>query len=247
MAQPVPSFLAARAAAAKAASAAAKKKEKAAPTSTSAPPPATAKAPARANTAPIAPGNGNAPSLATKGGNRGKAKGKGRAGERGELQSVEAPGAASSFGGVIREHSNRQEVFDAVAARDPLVWDETLSAMLEGARRPGASGVPDRAALYRMVGLPWAQAAGMSSGTAREIGAGIAGALGHAISRLEGHKRHILDTGRTAPTLEGAEIRHSWGDDLVLAEHEDGKAGTKAAPDNAQAGQATDAKATKEG
>ena len=109
--------------------------------------------------------------------------------------------------GYLRALATRPEMVDAVEEAHPGVLTGAVVAMARGAQIAGPSGVADRSALWRMVGMPWIGEGGGKA--ARDLGAALGAAYGEAVSRLEGHRRQDLVTLDHADTAEPAEVRQS--------------------------------------
>lgn len=133
-----------------------------------------------------------------------KVSGKRTGGGKGRgMQSADAGAQVqpSALALALRGYSTRPDLYDLAVAHDPGAIHSAVDAMLRGAATAGPAGIADRQALYRMLGLPWATATS-SGATAKDLGAALGAAYGEAVSRLEGHRRHRLDTGREPVTIE---------------------------------------------
>jgi hypothetical protein len=120
-----------------------------------------------------------------KGSKRGKGKGKG---EEGALQSMQVPATSAHAGmlGDLREASTRPALLDQIEAIEPGAITGAVMAMVHGAQTRGAGGVADRAAMWRMFGMPWVG----EGGSAKQVGAVLGAALGEAVARIEDHRGH---------------------------------------------------------
>ena len=120
------------------------------------------------------------------------------------MQSADQfPQPSPSLTATLRAISTRPEMLDKIETEHPGVLTGALAAMARGAQIAGPSGVADRAALWKVVGMPWIGDAGSSGKTARDLGAALGAAYGEAVSRLEGHRRHRRDTARAPVVIEG--------------------------------------------
>lgn len=134
----------------------------------------------------------------------GKMSGKRTGGKgKGGMQSADQfPPPSPSLTATLRAISTRPEMLDKIETEHPGVLTGALAAMARGAQIAGPSGVADRAALWKVVGMPWIGDAGSSGKTARDLGAALGAAYGEAVSRLEGHRRRGGVTAREPVTLE---------------------------------------------
>lgn len=108
---------------------------------------------------------------------------------------------------LLRAAATRPEMVDAVEGAHPGALTGAVVAMTRGAQIAGPSGVADRSALWRMVGMPWVGEGGGKM--ARDLGAALGAAYGEAVSRLEGHRRHKPVTVAEPMALEGTVDSHS--------------------------------------
>jgi len=119
------------------------------------------------------------------------------------MQSADQfPAPSPSLTATLRAISTRPDMLDKVETEHPGVLTGALAAMARGAQIAGPSGVADRAALWKVVGMPWVGEGGSSGKTARDLGAALGAAYGEAVSRLEGHRRRAGVTVREPVTLE---------------------------------------------
>lgn len=130
----------------------------------------------------------------------GKRTGGKGAGER-QSRRVSVP-PSPELTGSLRALATRPEMVDAVEEAHPGVLTGAVVAMARGAQIAGPSGVADRSALWRMVGMPWIGEGGGKA--ARDLGAALGAAYGEAVARLEGHRRHSPGTVREPVTLDAA-------------------------------------------
>ena len=121
---------------------------------------------------------------------------------RGMQSADQFPLPSPSLTATLRAISTRPEMLDKIETEHPGVLTGALAAMARGAQIAGPSGVADRAALWKVVGMPWIGDAGSSGKTARDLGAALGAAYGEAVSRLEGHRRRGGVTVREPVTLE---------------------------------------------
>ena len=112
-------------------------------------------------------------------------KGKGEEGE-GALQSLDEPGRVPMTGSAIVALASRPDVLAELEEIRPGAMRKALGAMLDGATQKGASGAADRAAFWRMTGMPWVG----EGGSAKQVGAVLGAALGEAVARIEDHRGH---------------------------------------------------------
>ena len=139
---------------------------------------------------------------------KGKAAGKRTVGKaaRGK-QSVEAPSAGTlAIVAQLRALASRPDLLDAVEGIHPGATGGAVVAMVRSAQTAGPSGVADRAALWRVLGMPWIGEGGGKM--AKDLGAALGAAYGEAVARLEGHRRQDLVTLDHDAAPEAAEIRH---------------------------------------
>lgn len=117
--------------------------------------------------------------------------------------------------------ASRPDVLAELEEIRPGATRKALGAMLDGAGQKGASGAPDRAALWRIVGMPWVG----EGASARAAGTMLGSALGAAVAQLEQGRRH--DAVTVAPVIEAKplEMQPYEGGGHVFAQHEDGQEG----------------------
>jgi hypothetical protein len=95
--------------------------------------------------------------------------------------------------------ATRPDVLAELEQIRPGATRDALGAMLDGAATRGASGAPDRAALWRIVGMPWVG----EVSNARAAGTILGAVVGEAVARLEQHRRHA---GGTVDGRAGAKV-----------------------------------------
>ena len=119
------------------------------------------------------------------------------------MQSADEPSAASlAMVARLRVLAARSDLVDAVEEMHPGAVGGAVLAMVRSAQTAGPSGVADRAALWRVLGMPWVGDNGGSGKSARDLGLALGAAYGEAVSRLEGHRRRVGVTVREPVTLE---------------------------------------------
>lgn len=153
-----------------------------------------------------------------------KPQGKGRAQGRGQ-HSAEAD-LSLVLAGPVASLSTRPELVAEIERIQPGAITGAVCAMVKGAQAKGPSGASDRAAMWRMLGMPWVG----EGASARAAGTMLGSALGAAVAQLEQGRRH--DAVTVAPVIEAKplEMQPYEGGGHVFAQHEDGREGAEAGP-----------------
>ena len=145
-------------------------------------------------------------------------------------RSVSAPDHESIVAG-LRALATRPQMLETFEAISPGAIVDAVDAMLTGATVSGAHGAADRAALWRILGMPWVG----EGASARQVGNVLGAAVGTAVAAIEQGRRH--DAATVGPVIEAKplEMQPDLGGGLVFAQHE---AGQEAGSQRQEAGKA---------
>lgn len=145
-------------------------------------------------------------------------------------RSTSAPDHESIIAG-LRALATRPQMLETFEAISPGAIVDAVDAMLTGATVSGAHGAADRAALWRILGMPWVG----EGASARNVGNILGSAVGTAVAAIEQGRRHGAVT--LPPTLEAKalEMQPLPGDGRMFAQHE---AGQEAGSQRQEAGKA---------